>query len=158
MSQGEVCFVRCCGCYELELWCMCACCEGLGCTCLKKKREERMKQLKLGFARAFFDRTCWHYFLYSAGFALIFFMAEVSSGFSVPADTNQDGGGPQGSITLSVFPDASSWKGPIIVTFIGGFLGLPFVGPVGVMQGRVSTYFKKLKADDTIELQTMDRT
>jgi hypothetical protein len=145
------------GCYEINFWCMCSCWEGLGCTCLKKKREHRVKQLKLGFARAFFDRACWHYFLYSAGFALIFFMAEVSSGFSV-VPANQNGGGQQGSIELSVFPDASSWKGPIIVTFIGGFLGLPFVGPVGVMQGRVNTHFKKLEADDTIELQTMDRT
>ena len=62
-------------------------------------------------------------------------------------------------VYLTVYPDAASWKGPLIITYIGSFLAIPKIGPVGLMQDRVAEHFKRLRKAEkaAVEMQAMDR-
>jgi C-terminal processing protease CtpA/Prc len=178
MSQQELCYIRSCCCVEI------CCCEK--CTvkcCGEEKRKTRLLRIKAGCMRAFYDRKCWHYFLYASGFFLTFAMATLTSGFlnpKFPSSNTYDGGSMtvptpapvEHPVYLTVYPEAGSWQGPLIVTIIGSFLGLPFIGPAQVMQDRVSAHWKRLKEVEgsgrrfsqtpflpppAIEMQAMDR-
>jgi hypothetical protein len=172
MSQGEVCVVRLCFFQCLCCYTGCGDCDCCG-TC-KERQERRMKRFKAGAMRAYYDRTCWHYFVYLGGFALVFVMGTLTSGYISATELNgscSGGGGGQGQdddvrrltgdgpVYLTVYPDAGSWKGPLIITYIGSFLAIPKIGPVGIMQGRVNEHFNRLKKaeKDAVEMQAMDR-
>jgi hypothetical protein len=136
-----------------------------------------MRKNKEVYKRIFCSREGWHYFLYLGGFALVFVMGTLTSGFqSVTAATfvpQNGGGGGQGGqdddfrrltgdggVYLIVYPDAGSWQGPLIITYIGSFLAIPKIGPVGIMQNRVAEHYKRLmkKAETpAVEMQAMDR-
>jgi hypothetical protein len=136
----------------------------------KSEVQKRIQRLKYGFVRAYYDRKCWHYLLIPFGMVTTFLMATLTSGYVWANDENQDGGagtGPNGGdddpsfvpnpvpVYLAIYPDASSWKGPLILAYVGSFLSLP----VKVMHKRVTAHWKRLKKakKDAVEMQGMDR-
>jgi hypothetical protein len=101
-----------------------------------------------------------------------FLVATLTSGYVWANDNNNDGGEGDGGggapaptpsfpvpVYLAIYPDAPSWKGPLIIAYIGTFLSLPLIGPVTVMQNRVSAHWKRQKEakKDAVEMQGMDR-
>jgi hypothetical protein len=136
---------------------MCPCGDG------KKKLAESMKRKKEAYKRMYCSRWAWFYILTYGGYGIFLKMATLTSGFASPTcqppDPQQQDPQPQscvpGTTYLVVYPDAGSWKGPLIIAYIGMFIGLPKIGPAAIMQERVTHNYKADKA--AVEMQAMDR-
>ena len=161
MSQKELCYFRLFGDYEL-------CCLDFkikywgGETPVRKARKARIRYAK---ERACFDRTCWHYLMYTIGLVMSFTLKIVTSGVMTPDKDALGYNGPNSSQqTLVVFNGASSWGEPFIIVMVGTLLTMPLLGPVGILQNRVAAHFKNDEESDegeddaeAVEMQRMDR-